>query len=160
EARPDDPLPRAEDEPVEPTAESVESRSEPIPVPEVADVAVEEQASTPPVAEAVAAEEGTPAEPAAADVASLAPRLRADRKERVAQAEALFTRLTALVAAKPFALREAEVALRDARLPHDDLAVLPPTLARHLREARSSLFARAQESREAEAWQLRGNASA
>jgi uncharacterized protein DUF349 len=91
---------------------------------------------------------------------SLAPRLRADRKERIAQAEALSARLTALVAGKPFALREAEVALRDARLPHDDLAALPPKLARQLREARAALFARAQEAREAEEWSRWGNATA
>ena len=91
---------------------------------------------------------------------SLAPRLRTDRKERVAQAEALSARLTTLVAATPFALREAEVALRDARLPHDDLAALPPKLARQLREARAALFARAQEAREAEEWSRWGNATA
>jgi hypothetical protein len=91
---------------------------------------------------------------------SLAPRLRTDRKERIAQAEALSARLTALVAAKPFSLRDAEVALRDARLPHDDLAALPPKLARQLREARAALFARAQEAREAEEWSRWGNATA
>jgi len=100
--------------------------------------------------------EGTGAEAAP----SLAPRLRTDRKERVAQAEALAARLTALVAGKPFNLRDAEVALRDARLPHDDLAALPPKLARQLREARAALFARAQEAREAEEWSRWGNATA
>ncbi|PYQ42107.1 MAG: hypothetical protein DMF77_13985 [Acidobacteria bacterium] len=110
------------------------------------------------------------AEPAAADVPagegsapeapSLAPRLRADRRERTAQAEALCARLTALVAANPFSLRDAEVALREARLPHDDLAALPPKLARQLREARAALFARAQEAREAEEWSRWGNATA
>ena len=99
-------------------------------------------------------------EPAAEAAPSLAPRLRTDRKERIAQAEALSARLTALVAATPFALREAEVALRDARLPHDDLAALPPKLARQLREARAALFARAQEAREAEEWSRWGNATA
>lgn len=99
-------------------------------------------------------------EPAAEAAPSLAPRLRTDRKERIAQAEALAARLTALVAATPFALREAEVALRDARLPHDDLAALPPKLARQLREARAALFARAQEAREAEEWSRWGNATA
>ena len=100
--------------------------------------------------------EGTGAEAAP----SLAPRLRTDRKERVAQAEALAARLTALVAGKPFNLRDAEVALRDARLPHDDLAALPPKLARQLREARAALFGRAQEAREAEEWSRWGNATA
>ena len=119
------------------------------------------------------AEGATPGEPGEPDPASesaeapstepapsLAPRLRTDRKERIAQAEALSARLTALVAAKPFALRDAEVALRDARLPHDDLAALPPKLARQLREARAALFARAQEAREAEEWSRWGNATA
>jgi hypothetical protein len=101
-----------------------------------------------------AEESGTEAPP------NLAPRLRTDRKERIAQAETLSARLTTLVAAKPFALREAEVALRDARLPHDDLAALPPKLARQLREARAALFARAQEAREAEEWSGWGNATA
>jgi hypothetical protein len=50
--------------------------------------------------------------------------------------------------------------LRDARLPHDDLAALPPKLARQLREARAALFARAQEAREAEEWSRWGNATA
>ena len=104
---------------------------------------------------------GVPAgEGSAPEAPSLAPRLRADRKERTAQAETLCARLTALVAAKPFALREAEVALREARLPHDDLAALPPKLARQLREARAALFARAQEAREAEEWSRWGNATA
>jgi uncharacterized protein DUF349 len=94
-----------------------------------------------------------------ADAPSLAPRLRADRKERMSQAEALGARLTALVTATPFVLRDAEVALREARLPHDDLSVLPPKLARQLREARAALFARAQEAREAEEWSRWGNAT-
>jgi hypothetical protein len=97
---------------------------------------------------------------AAAETTSLAPRLRLDRKERTSRAEALCARLTALVAATPFSLRDAEVALRDARLPHDDLAALPPKLARQLREARAALFARAQEAREAEEWSRWGNAAA
>jgi uncharacterized protein DUF349 len=96
----------------------------------------------------------------APEAPSLAPRLRTDRKERTAQAETLCARLTALVAATPFALRDAEVALREARLPHDDLAALPPKLARQLREARAALFARAQEAREAEEWSRWGNATA
>jgi hypothetical protein len=122
--------------------EAVEATEEAVPPEEPA-------ASTPATEEA-----GTEAPP------SLAPRLRTDRKERVAQAEALSARLAALVTAKPFALREAEVALRDARLPHDDLAALPPKLARQLREARAALFARAQEAREAEEWSRWGNATA
>jgi hypothetical protein len=107
-------------------------------------------------AAADAAEGATPT----AETPSLAPRLRPDRKERTGRAEALCTRLTALVAATPFSLRDAEVALRDARLPHDDLAALPPKLARQLREARAALFARAQEAREAEEWSRWGNAAA
>src|SRR5207247_11265884 len=87
-------------------------------------------------------------------------RLRAERKGRTAEAEGLSARRTALVAAKPFSRRDAEVALREARLPHDDLAALPPKLARHLREARAALFARAQEAREAEEWSRWGNATA
>jgi Domain of Unknown Function (DUF349) len=135
-------------------------------VPEATESSSEAQAEDVPEAAASPA----PAEPAAADVPedqgpvpeapSLAPRLRADRKERTAQAEALCARLTALVAAKPFSLRDAEVALREARLPHDDLAALPPKLARQLREARAALFARAQEAREAEEWSRWGNATA
>ncbi|HEY8152076.1 MAG TPA: DUF349 domain-containing protein, partial [Vicinamibacteria bacterium] len=136
------------------------------PVPESTESSSEALAEDVPEAAAPAA----PAEPAAADVRadegpvpeapSLAPRLRADRKERTAQAEVLCARLTALVAAKPFSLRDAEVALREARLPHDDLAALPPKLARQLREARAALFARAQEAREAEEWSRWGNATA
>jgi len=124
---------------------------------EMAEPSALEEAAAP--AEPVPASEST--EAATPETApSLAPRLRTDRKERIAQAEALSARLTALVAAKPFALRDAEVALRDARLPHDDLAALPPKLARQLREARAALFARAQEAREAEEWSRWGNATA
>jgi hypothetical protein len=114
-----------------------------------------EPAEPPALAEGAEAPEGSAEAPP-----SLAPRLRTDRKERVAQAEALSARLTGLVAGKPFSLRDAEVALRDARLPHDDLAALPPKLARQLREARAALFARAQEAREAEEWSRWGNATA
>jgi len=151
----------------EPVAEA-QAREEQAPedVPE----ATESSSEAPPEDVPEAAASPAPAEPAAADVPgdqgpvleapSLAPRLRADRKERTAQAEALCARLTALVAAKPFSLRDAEVALREARLPHDDLAALPPKLARQLREARAALFARAQEAREAEEWSRWGNATA
>jgi hypothetical protein len=131
------------------TADAVESGVE---AAEDAAAPAESDASAPAAEEAAAPEAAAPP--------SLAPRLRTDRKERVAQAEALSARLTALVGAKPFALREAEVALRDARLPHDDLAALPPKLARQLREARAALFARAQEAREAEEWSRWGNATA
>lgn len=124
------------------------------------EVGSEEAAGEEASGEAARTEGAAPASPAAADAPSLAPRLRADRKERVAKAEALCARLTALVGTTPFSLRDAEVALREARLPHDDLAVLPPKLARHLREARAALFARAQEAREAEEWQRWGNAAA
>ena len=117
-----------------------------------------ETADAPPEEPAASTSAGAEAAPEAPP--SLAPRLRTDRKERVAQAEALSARLTALVNAKPFSLREAEVALREARLPHDDLAALPPKLARQLREARAALFARAQEAREAEEWSRWGNATA
>ncbi|HYU43893.1 MAG TPA: DUF349 domain-containing protein, partial [Vicinamibacteria bacterium] len=117
-------------------------------------------AAAPPAAQAEPAADMPAGEESAPEAPSLAPRLRADRKERTAQAEALCARLTALVAAKPFSLRDAEVALREARLPHDDLAALPPKLARQLREARAALFARAQEAREAEEWSRWGNATA
>lgn len=110
-------------------------------------------------ADEVASGEEPPVEPAAPAPPSLAPRLRRDRKERVAQAEVLCARLAALVAADPFLLRDADVALREARLAHDDLAALPPKLARHLRESRAALFARAQEAREAEEWSRWGNAA-
>jgi hypothetical protein len=126
------------------------SEAQPEDVPEVAAPAAQAE----PAAGVRAGEGSAPEAP------SLAPRLRADRKERTAQAETLCARLTALVTAKPFALRDAEVALREARLPHDDLAALPPKLARQLREARAALFARAQEAREAEEWSRWGNATA
>ena len=141
-----------EEQAAEAVPDTTESSSEAQPedVPEVAAPAAQAEPAP-----------GVPAgEGSAPEAPSLAPRLRADRKERTAQAETLCARLTALVAAKPFALREAEVALREARLPHDDLAALPPKLARQLREARAALFARAQEAREAEEWSRWGNATA
>ncbi|HUG55194.1 MAG TPA: DUF349 domain-containing protein [Vicinamibacteria bacterium] len=98
-----------------------------------------------------------PAEEAAAP--SMAPRLRPVRKERTAEAEALTARLSALVAAEPFSLRDADVALREARLSHDDLAALPPKVARHLRDTRAALFAKAQAVREEEEWRRWGNAA-
>ena len=131
------------------TAES-SSEGQPADVPEAA----APPAQAEPVADLPAGEGSAPEAP------RLAPRLRANRKERTAQAEVLCARLTGLVAAKPFSLRDAEVALREARLPHDDLAALPPKLARQLREARAALFARAQEAREAEEWSRWGNATA
>jgi Domain of Unknown Function (DUF349) len=137
--------------------DSPEEAAEPSAAAEAASAAPPEEASE--AGESAPATQGT--EGSSTEAApSLAPRLRTDRKERIAQAEALSARLTALVAAKPFALRDAEVALRDARLPHDDLAALPPKLARQLREARAALFARAQEAREAEEWSRWGNATA
>jgi uncharacterized protein DUF349 len=169
-------LPGAEDEdPVESLAGSgsPEDGSEDAPIPEAAaeEGSSEEDAGREsedvagasadvPSGETPVTDAAAHASPTASDTASLAPRLRADRKERVAKAEALCARLTALVGTTPFSLRDAEVALREARLPHDDLAVLPPKLARHLREARAALFARAQEAREAEEWQRWGNAAA
>jgi Domain of Unknown Function (DUF349) len=142
-----------EEQAPEAVPDTTESSSEAPPedVPEAAAPAA--QAET--AAADVSAGEGSPPE-----APSLAPRLRTDRKERTAQAEALCARLTALVAGNPFSLRDAEVALREARLPHDDLAALPPKLARQLREARAALFARAQEAREAEEWSRWGNATA
>ena len=142
----------AQEQSAEAVPDTTESSSEAQPedVPEVAAPAAQAEPAP-----------GVPAgEGSAPEAPSLAPRLRADRKERTAQAETLCARLTALVAARPFALREAEVALREARLPHDDLAALPPKLARQLREARAALFARAQEAREAEEWSRWGNATA
>ena len=152
----------AEASPAEAAAES-EGMAAPVSAESEADTAgaVEEggeAADAPPEEPAASISAGAEAAPEAPP--SLAPRLRTDRKERVAQAEALSARLTALVNAKPFSLREAEVALREARLPHDDLAALPPKLARQLREARAALFARAQEAREAEEWSRWGNATA
>ena len=142
----------AEEQAAEAVPDTTESSSEAQPedVPEAAAPAIQ----TEPAADLPAGEGSAPEAP------SLAPRLRTDRKERTAQAEVLSARLTALVAAKPFSLRDAEVALREARLPHDDLAALPPKLARQLREARAALFARAQEAREAEEWSRWGNATA
>jgi uncharacterized protein DUF349 len=142
----------AEEHPAEAVPETTESTSEAQPedVPEAAAPAAQSE----PAADLPAGLASVPEAP------SLAPRLRADRKERTAQAEVLCARLSALVAAKPFSLRDAEVALREARLPHDDLAALPPKLARQLREARAALFARAQEAREAEEWSRWGNATA
>jgi len=144
--------PAAEEQAAEAVPDTAESLSEAQPedVPEAAA----------PAAQAEPAAADLPASQAAPEAPSLAPRLRADRKERTAQAEVLCARLTTLVAAKPFSLRDAEVALREARLPHDDLAALPPKLARQLREARAALFARAQEAREAEEWSRWGNATA
>ena len=133
-------------------------------VPDTTESSEAQPEDVPEVAAPAAQAEPAPGVPAGAGSApeapSLAPRLRADRKERTAQAEVLCARLTTLVAAKPFSLRDAEVALREARLPHDDLAALPPKLARQLREARAALFARAQEAREAEEWSRWGNATA
>ena len=149
-------------EPADTAADAVSTDAETVAA--EADVAAEPAEPAEPTPSDDSAEPSEPpaaAESTGAEAApSLAPRLRTDRKERIAQAEALAARLTALVAAKPFALRDAEVALRDARLPHDDLAALPPKLARQLREARAALFARAQEAREAEEWSRWGNATA
>ena len=105
-------------------------------------------------------EGGEAPEAAAAPAAAPAgPRLRPDRREKLAQAEALCARLSAIAEANPFVLRDADVALREARLPHDDVTALPPKLARRLKEARAALFARAQEAREAEEWRRWGNAT-
>jgi hypothetical protein len=97
--------------------------------------------------------------PSAEAAPSLAPRLRPARKDRTADAEALCARLSALVEADPFSLKDADVALREARLAHDDLAALPPKVARRLRDARAALFAKAQAAREEEEWRRWGNAA-
>jgi len=110
-------------------------------------------------ADAAAAPAAVPAANQLAGGRSAGPRLRPDRKAKLAQAEALCARLTAIAEANPFVLRDADLALREARLPHDDVTALPPKLARRLKEARATLFARAQEAREAEEWRRWGNAT-
>lgn len=87
------------------------------------------------------------------------PKNEARRDERVAQIEALCLRLEALRTLPGLTLRDAEVALRDSRSEPDDAGILPARLAQRLKAARSVLFPRLQELREADEWSRWGNAA-
>jgi len=80
------------------------------------------------------------------------------RKERIAAAEALCSRIEELAKVKELALRDAEATLRQARGLHDEPG-LPGKLEHRLKSARSALFARAQELREADEWSRWANAA-
>lgn len=81
------------------------------------------------------------------------------RQERIAQAEALCLRLEGLPTQPGLTLREAEIALRDSRSEPDDAGMVPTRLAQRLKAARSVLFSRLQELREADEWSRWGNAA-
>jgi hypothetical protein len=103
----------------------------------------------------------TPEEPAIDAVAaqSAEPPARA-HEEQVARVQAASERLERLVGRPALALKEADAALRDARALQPETAALPAKLAQRFKAARSALFARAQELREADEWSRWGNAAA
>ena len=122
------------------------------------------------VAEAVTAEPAT-AEPVINGTATeelraehlptpdAAPQNEERRHKRVAQVEALCLRLEGLPTRPGLTLRDAETALRDSRSEPDDPAIVPARLAQRLKVARSVLFSRLQELREADEWSRWGNAA-
>lgn len=81
------------------------------------------------------------------------------RQERIVQVEALCLRLEGLPTQPRLTLREAEIALRDSRSEPDDAGIVPTRLAQRLKAARSVLFSRLQELREADEWSRWGNAA-
>jgi hypothetical protein len=75
-----------------------------------------------------------------------------------ARARSLCERLERLVAKPSLGLKEAEAGLRDARA--IEAGALPAPLAQRVKAAKSTLFGRAQELREADEWSRWGNAGA
>ena len=87
------------------------------------------------------------------------PHAKEKRAARVARVEALCAKLEEMRALPGLTLRDAEAALRDSKSEPDDAAVVPGKLAQRLKAARSSLFFRIQELREADEWSRWGNAA-
>lgn len=98
--------------------------------------------------------------PAAAPAAEPGESHARAHEDLLARAQAVCDRLERLAARPALALKEADAALRDARALHPEGGALPSKLALRCRAARSALFARAQELREADEWSRWGNAGA
>ena len=83
-----------------------------------------------------------------------------DRQAQLARATAFYERVLSLARNPELALKDAEAALREARpWLAGGSAGLPGKLLHRLKEARNTLFARAQELRDADEWSRWGNAA-
>jgi hypothetical protein len=82
-----------------------------------------------------------------------------ERRTQLARAGAFHERLLSLARDPDLALKDAEVALREARPWLAGSAGLSGKLHHRLKEARNTLFARAQELRDADEWSRWGNAA-
>jgi hypothetical protein len=116
------------------------------------------ESAAPPAGDVPAPEAPSTARDATADAEER--RKKAEQhRAAVARLEALCERLEALTKAPALVLKDAEAGMRDSRVAQADLDHAHPKLKQRLKAARTALFAKTQELREADEWSRWGNAT-
>ncbi len=154
------PPPEVADEPAPEAQAPVMEAVAPPPAPmEAAEVAEPEVPAPLPAEAPVAAAASEPVAASGPSAAEIRQAQEQERRERGARIAAMAARLEALGSAEKLTLREADAALREVRIAHEELGKVPVKLAQRVRAARAALFAKSQPLREAEDWTRWSNAA-